>query len=413
MASGTTRVRGLLTGEDVQATAAAMRALGASVSIGDETVIHGVGNNPESPGDVLDMGNSGTSARLILGAMTAMGLVATLTGDASLKRRPMARVLEPLARMGAQAVARDGDKLPLTIAGPEKVEAIRYRLPVPSAQVKSAILLAGLGAEGTTTVIEDAATRDHTERLLPAFGAPELQVTPTDRQGREISLTGPVQLTAPPRVIEVPSDPSSAAFPIVAALITPGSDITLSGVSLNPTRAGLIATLMEMGGEIEITNERLVGNEPVGDLRVRHSRLMGIRVPAERAPSMIDEYPALAVAASFAEGETVMEGLSELRVKESDRLTLTAAGLAACGVDCAPDLTPKAEKLTVHGTGRPPRGGATVGTHLDHRIAMAFLVMGLGAENPVGIDDLRPIFTSFPSFFSLMRGLGADLQGDI
>jgi 3-phosphoshikimate 1-carboxyvinyltransferase len=333
-----------------------------------------------------------------------MGLVgshpisAVFVGDASLSRRPMGRVLEPLRRMGAQAVARAGDRLPLALRGPDTAVPVTYRLPVPSAQVKSAVLLAGLNAPGITTVIEPTPARDHTERMLTGFGA-QLEIE-TDRQGaRVIRLQGQPSLRA--QALRIPADPSSAAFPMVAALLVPDSDIRIDGMMLNPTRTGLLLTLQEMGGDISVENERSEGGVKVGDVRVRASRLKGVRVPAARAPSMIDEYPALAVAAAFADGETCMEGLDELRVKESDRLAAVAAGLGANGVEHEASR----DALLVRG-GRVP-GGGLVQTHLDHRIAMSFLVMGLAAERPVAVDDTSMIATSFPGFLEMMETLGA------
>src|SRR5689334_4235352 len=404
LAVGRTRIEGLLEGEDVLRTAAAIRALGASAERGADgawTVTGvGVGGFAE-PGDVLDFGNSGTGIRLMLGALASTPLTAVFTGDASLRRRPMGRVARPLERMGARILARDGDRLPLTLVGASDPLPISYTLPVPSAQVKSAVLLAGLNAPGETRVIEPLATRDHTERMLRHFGATVL--TTSSNGGREIRLTGEVELKANDLV--VPGDPSSAAFPIVAALIVPGSEIEIAAVSMNELRTGLLITLGEMGARIERVNARVAGGEEVADLIVRASALKGVEVPAERAPSMIDEYPVLAVAAAFAKGRTVMRGLGELRVKESDRLTAVAEGLTACGVTVAID----GDTLTVEGLGGRPRGNAAIAARLDHRIAMAFLVLGLAAERPVSIDDGETINTSFPGFMRLMNGLGATM----
>jgi 3-phosphoshikimate 1-carboxyvinyltransferase len=402
LAVGETVIDGLLEGEDVLRTAAAMRALGALAARGADGCWRvqgrGIGGLAE-PDDVLDMGNAGTGARLLMGLLASHPLTACLTGDASLRRRPMARVTAPLAQIGASFMGRAGGRLPLAIRGTADPLPIEYRLPVPSAQVKSAILLAGLNTPGITTVIEPEPTRDHTELMLRHFGASlTVAVSP---EGRRVSLAGQPELVA--RAVSVPADPSSAAFPLVAALIRPGSAVRLPGVGLNPHRTGLIATLREMGADIAIRDQRLQAGEPVGDLEVAAGRLAGIEVPAERAPSMIDEYPILAVAAALAEGTTVMRGLAELRVKESDRLAAVAAGLAACGVA----VEAGSDSLAVTGTGRPPRGGATIATGLDHRIAMAFLVLGLAAEQPVTIDDAAPIETSFPGFVALMNGLGA------
>ena len=404
LAVGRTRIEGLLEGEDVLRTAAAVRALGASAVRGADgawTVTGvGVGGFAE-PNDVLDFGNSGTGVRLMLGALASTPLTAVFTGDASLRQRPMGRVAKPLERIGARILARDGDRLPLTLVGAHDPLPISYTLPVPSAQVKSAVLLAGLNTPGETRVIEPLATRDHTERMLRHFGA---TVVTTARGGsREIRLKGEVELKAADLV--VPGDPSSAAFPIVAALILPGSEIEISGVSMNELRTGLLTTLVEMGARIEQVNARIAGGEEVADLVVRGSALKGVEVPAERAPSMIDEYPVLAVAAAFAKGKTVMRGLGELRVKESDRLTAVAEGLSSCGVAVEVD----GDTLTVQGLGGRPRGNAAIAARLDHRIAMAFLILGLAAERPVSIDDGETINTSFPGFVRLMNGLGATL----
>jgi len=404
LAVGETEIRGLLEGEDVLRSAAAMRALGAEAKRGEDGVWRVVGRGIGAlvePTDLLDLGNAGTGARLLLGILASHPLTAFLTGDASLRRRPMARVIEPLSRIGACFVARQGRYLPLAITGTPDPMPIRYRLPVPSAQVKSAVLLAGLNTPGDTVVVEPEPTRDHTELMLCHFGA-EVRVE-TSAEGRVTTLVGQPEITG--RAIEVPGDPSSAAFPLVAALLLPGSDILLTGVGLNPHRIGLLDTLHEMGAAIEIGNRRQQAGEAVGDLRVRASRLQGVAVPAERAPSMIDEFPILAVAAAFAEGDTHMAGLAELRVKESDRLAAVARGLAACGVA----VEEGEDSLVVKGRGRKPAGGTTIETNLDHRIAMAFLVLGLAAERPVAIDDASPIDTSFPGFVSLMNGLGARL----
>ena len=326
----------------------------------------------------------------------------TFTGDASLVKRPMGRVLDPLRRMGIQAMARSGDRLPLTVRSAGALIPIEYRLPVASAQVKSAILIAGLNAPGVTSVIEPVATRDHTERMLQAFGA-LIDIETTEDGARAVRVEGGANLK--PQVITVPGDPSSVAFPIVAALVVEGSDVTVENVLLNPTRVGLIETLVEMGGDIAIDNRRSVGGEEVGDIRVRSSRLKGVTVPAARAPSMIDGYPVLAVAAAVAEGDTLMEGVGEMRVKESDRIAAVVAGLRANGVTA--EDTP--ETLLVRGMAKVP-GGGTVETYLDHRIAMSFLILGLVSENPVTVDDARPIATSFPEFRSLMSGLGATFE---
>ncbi|MBZ0161389.1 MAG: 3-phosphoshikimate 1-carboxyvinyltransferase [Notoacmeibacter sp.] len=406
LASGVTRITGLLEGEDVLATGRAMGAMGARIERdGKAWVITGTGNGcllqPEAP---LDFGNAGTGCRLTMGLAGVYDMETTFSGDASLSRRPMGRVLDPLRRIGVQVRAAEGDRLPVTLHGPKTAAPIEYRVPVPSAQVKSAVLLAGLNTPGITTVIEPVMTRDHTEKMLAGFGA-HLEVATDEDGARVIRLEGQPVLTG--RDIDVPGDPSSAAFPLVAALLVPGSDIVIENVLMNPTRTGVILTLQEMGGQIDIVNWRDAGGEDVADLRVRHSELKGITVPPDRAPSMIDEYPVLAVAASFAEGETLMEGLDELRVKESDRLSATANGLKANGVDCVEGET----SLLVRGTpGGRGLGGGTVETHLDHRIAMAFLTMGLASQKPVAIDDAAMIATSFPEFMGLMRGLGANIE---
>ncbi len=399
LAVGETLASGLLEGEDVVNTAKAMRALGAEVERSADGIwrIQGVGvSGLQSPEGDLDFGNSGTGVRLALGLMASSPLVARCIGDASLSRRPMNRVTVPLSQFGARFETAEGGRLPLTLHGARDAVPVTYTLPVASAQVKSAVLLAGLNTPGRTTVIEPVASRDHTERMLTAFGA-DIRSERRD-DGRHIMITGQRELKA--QTIDVPGDPSSAAFPIVAALITEGSDISIGNVMLNETRTGLLTTLIEMGGDIQIENRRLAGGEEVGDLRVRSSRLNGIEVPAARAPSMIDEYPALAVAASFASGTTHMAGLDELRVKESDRLAAVEAGLQANGVTTrsGPDW------LEVEG-GRP-QGGGRVETHLDHRIAMAFLVMGLAARQEIGVDDGAMIATSFPNFIALMNGAG-------
>ncbi|RWR09024.1 3-phosphoshikimate 1-carboxyvinyltransferase [Paenirhodobacter populi] len=402
---GRTEVTGLLEGQDVLDTAKAMRAFGATVErLGPgHWVIDGVGvGGFAEPSDIIDCGNSGTGVRLIMGAMATSPISATFTGDASLRKRPMGRVTEPLALFGTRAVGRQGGRLPMTIVGAAEPVPVRYTVPMPSAQVKSAVLLAGLNAPGQTVVIEREATRDHTERMLRGFGA-DLTVEETP-EGRVITLQGQPELTG--QRVAVPRDPSSAAFPVCAALIVPGSDILVPGVSQNPTRNGLFATLVEMGAEIAFENPREEGGEPVADLRVRHSALTGIAVPPERAASMIDEYPVLAVVAAFATGTTVMRGVKELRVKESDRIDAMARGLEACGVRVEEDQ----DTLIVHGLGpEGVPGGATCATHIDHRIAMSFLVLGLAAQRPVAVDDGSPIATSFPVFEDLMRGLGADI----
>ena len=405
LASGETLIDGLLAGDDVMATARAMTAFGAAVvqTGPGRWRVAGQGGLSE-PADIIDCGNSGTGVRLMMGAAAGFPLSVAFTGDVSLRGRPMMRVLRPLGQMGATYLCREGGRLPLALKG-GALKAIRYRLPEPSAQVKSAVLLAGLHAEGVTEVIEPEPTRDHTERMLRAFGA---EVVVEDRDdGRHVRLAGGQALTG--CAIRVPGDPSSAAFPLVAALITPGSEVTVEGVLLNPLRIGLIETLKEMGADLTISNAREEGGEQVGDITARHSALHGVLVPAERAPSMIDEYPILAVAAAFAEGQTKMLGLAELRVKESDRLALMVAGLGACGVG----VDEEAEALTVMGQAkgnRPVQGGGKVATMGDHRIAMAHLVLGLAAEQPVGVDEADMIATSFPGFTELMGELGAGIE---
>ena len=400
---GESVVDGLLEGADVLATGEACRKLGASVTRVGEGAwrVRGVGvGGLMTPGGVLDFGNAGTGSRLMMGVVAGHGVTATFDGDASLRKRPMMRVLKPLLDMGAQIVSCAGEgRLPLTLRGAVDPVPISYTSPVASAQVKSAVLLAGINAPGTTTVIEAEATRDHTERMLAHFGA-SVRVTPHGAHGRHIELDGRPELR--PSHVVVPADPSSAAFPIVAALVTPGSDIVVEGVMMNPLRIGLITTLREMGADIVEIDRRAEGGEEVADLRVRHSSLKGVTVPAERAPSMIDEYPVLAVAAAFAAGTTRMNGLDELRVKESDRLAAVAAGLAANGVEHAVE----GSDLLVEGRGKAAGGGMVV-THMDHRIAMAFLVMGLASDKAVGVDDTSFIATSFPTFVPMMEALGA------
>ena len=402
---GETTVGGLLEGEDVLHTADAMRALGAHLERTGEQAwrIRGVGvagfAQPVSP---LDFGNSGTGCRLAIGAVAGSPVTVAFVGDESLRSRPMRRVLDPLEKMGARVLeVADGGRLPLIIRGAADPIPIIYEPPVASAQLKSAVLLAGLAAPGETTVIEAEATRDHTERLLRHFGA-KITSKSQGEHGRRIVLKGQPELE--PANVLVPADPSSAAFPLVAALLVPGSELVLEAVMTNPLRTGLLTTLREMGASIEVVDKRDDGGEEIADLRVRSSTLKGVDVPAERAPSMIDEYPILAVAASFAEGVTRLRGLQELRVKESDRLAATADMLRANGI--AAEI--EGDDLIVQGKGRPA-GGAEVKTHMDHRIAMSALVMGLASENPVGIDDSAFIATSFPGFVELMRSIGADL----
>ncbi|WP_411351495.1 3-phosphoshikimate 1-carboxyvinyltransferase [Leisingera aquaemixtae] len=404
---GETKISGLLEGEDVLDTAKAMQAFGA------EVVNHGGGNwsvfgvgvgGFAEPDNVIDCGNSGTGVRLIMGVMATSPITATFTGDASLNKRPMARVTDPLALFGTQSVGRSGGRLPMTIIGAADPVPVRYEVPVPSAQVKSAVLFAGLNAPGKTVVIEKEATRDHTERMLAGFGA-EITTEDTD-EGRVITLTGRPELK--PQVIAVPRDPSSAAFPVCAALITPGSDVLVPNIGLNPTRAGLYYTLQDMGADLTFENMREEGGEPVADLRAKFSpNMKGIEVPPERAASMIDEYPVLSVVASFAEGKTMMAGVKELRVKESDRIDAMARGLRANGV--AVEEGEDWWAVTGLGIDGVP-GGGTCESFLDHRIAMSFMVMGMGAQNAVSVDDGSPIATSFPIFETLMGNLGARLE---
>jgi 3-phosphoshikimate 1-carboxyvinyltransferase len=404
LAVGETRIEGLLEGEDVLATAAALRAMGATIEHSDGIWrVHGVGvGGLLQPRQALDMGNSGTSTRLLMGLVASHPVTATFTGDASLSRRPMGRVVEPLSRMGATFATAPGGRLPAMVTGACPAVPIRYALPVASAQVKSAVLLAGLNTPGRTTVVERVPTRDHSERMLRGFGATiDVEETP---EGRAISIVGEAELRS--QAITVPGDPSSAAFPLVAALIVPGSRVTIANVGLNPTRDGLVRVLRMMGADMVAANPRTVGGEPVADLEVAAGALTGIEVPPEIAPSMIDEFPILFVAAAFAQGRTVMRGLDELRVKESDRITVMAAGLKACGVE----VEELPDGLIVHGRGgEPVAGGAMVASHLDHRIAMSFAVLGLRARAAVTVDDSRPIATSFPDFLPLMAGLGAQI----
>jgi 3-phosphoshikimate 1-carboxyvinyltransferase len=404
VAVGRTQVEGLLEGEDVLATAAACRHLGARVEQAGpgHWDIHGVGlGGLATPDQVLDMGNSGTAARLLLGLLATHELTATMTGDASLVKRPMGRVIEPLSRMGAKFTAREGNKLPLTIEGAKLPVPMVYELPVPSAQVKSAVLLAGLNAPGATSVIEREPTRDHTERMLGHFGA-DVRVEDIGEGRLQATVIGRPELIAPKAPIRVPADPSSAAFPCVAALLIEGSEIRLPDMGTNPRRTGLYETLREMGADLVFENEREEGGEPVADLVVRASELKGVDVPASRAPSMIDEYPILAVAAACARGTTTMRGLAELRVKESDRLAQIIEGLVACGVR----VESGDDWLSITGDGRPPIGGATVATAFDHRIAMSFLVLGQVSAQPIAVDDGTAIATSFPDFVALMNRLG-------
>lgn len=410
LAVGRSRIEGLLEGEDVLATAGAMRAMGATIERDSDGVWHvdgvGVGGLLQ-PETALDMGNSGTSTRLLMGLIASHAITATFTGDASLSRRPMGRVIDPLSLMGASFTAspgaNDSQTLPLTMRGRVPAVPIEYRLPVASAQVKSAILLAGLNTPGITRVIEPEPTRDHSERMLRGFGA-DLTIEVGEAGERVISIRGEAELA--PQNIVVPGDPSSAAFPVVAALIVPGSDITVTNVGINPTRAGLITLLQKMGGQIALTNQRDVGGEPVADIHVRHSELVAVENDPTDAPSMIDEFPVAFIAAALAKGRSTFRGLEELRVKESDRITAMATGLRAIGVA----VEETRDGLIIDGTGGGPlRGGnEAITTHLDHRIAMSFAVAGLASSGGVIIDDMRPVATSFPIFSELMRTLGAD-----
>lgn len=404
LAVGTSRVTGLLEGHDVLATAAAMRAMGASIERQDdgEWIIDGVGvGGLLQPREALDMGNSGTSTRLLMGLVASHPITATFVGDASLSGRPMGRVIDPLSQMGADISASPGGRLPLMVRGLAPAVPLAYRLPMASAQVKSAVLLAGLNTPGITEVIEPVPTRDHSERMLKGFGA-DIRVE-TDADGtRHIHIRGEAELK--PQTIVVPGDPSSAAFFIVAALLVPGSDVTIANVGLNPTRAGLVEVLQAMGGDIELIDAREVGGEPVADLRVRHSTLKGVEVDPAVVPSMVDEFPILFIAAALAEGRTVTTGLDELRIKESDRLAVMATGLKAIGAR----VEESEDGLIIDGTGGDPLpGGATIAGHLDHRICMSFAVAGLVSKAPVEVDDMAPVATSFPNFEALLAGLQA------
>jgi 3-phosphoshikimate 1-carboxyvinyltransferase len=406
MARGTTRIAGLLASADVLGTAQAMRLFGATVSqVGESDWRVEGGGGLREPRDVIDCGNAGTGVRLIMGAAAGNALSATFTGDSSLRGRPMMRVLTPLGLMGARWICREGGRLPLTLRGGE-LTGVSYRLPEPSAQVKSAVLLAGVNAGGATTVIEPRRTRDHTERMLRAFGA-SVAVAETE-QGRVITIAGGQALSGAD--VRVPGDPSSAAFPLVAALITPGSEVRVRGVLLNRLRTGLFETLVEMGADLTISDRRIDGDEEVGDVTARYCQLTGVTAPPERAAAMIDEYPILAVAAAFARGPTVMRGIGELRVKESDRIAAMAAALSASGVR----VEEEPDGLVVMGgfvDGGDVEGGGAIATHGDHRVAMSNLVLGLASRAPVRVDEAAMIATSFPGFVELMSGLGANLKG--
>ena len=402
LAEGETRIEGLLEGQDVLHTAEAVAALGARVERLRPESWRVEGAAWRSPGKMIDCGNSGTGVRLLMGAVSAFPIEVGFTGDESLRSRPMNRVLDPLRAMGVEAEAQGGGRLPATVRG-GRLRGISFRNDKASAQVKSAILLAGLGTDQPVEVLEPRPSRDHSENMLRGFGA-DVEVTDAP-EGRMIRLGARRRLTG--TRVEVPGDPSSAAFPIVAALIVPDSQITIRNVMTNALRTGLFATLLEMGGELEFDHRRTVGGEEVADVTVLSQKLRGVTVPADRAPSMIDEYPILAVAAAFAEGRTVMHGIDELRVKESDRLAAIIAGLEACGVEARDE----GDSLVVEGLGRAPRGGGRVTTHGDHRIAMSFLVMGLATEQPVEVDQAEMIGTSFPGFADLMRSIGAPIAG--
>ncbi len=407
-AIGTTTIHDLLEGEDVLATAGALSACGINIEKkpSGEWVVEGKGiGGLQESSTVLDMGNAGTGARLMMGLLAPYPFITMFTGDASLSRRPMKRIMTPLMEMGVQFMARQGHLLPLAMHGTATPMPIQYILPVASAQVKSAVLLAGLNTPGITSVVEKEHTRDHSERMFTFFGV-RCESTIADDGSKEIRIWGQPEQVYADRELHVPADPSSAAFPCIAALITPDSEVTLKHLCVNPLRTGLYDTLREMGANITFSNERMEGGEPVADITVKSSALKGVRVPAHRAPSMIDEYPVLAVAASFATGDTVMEGLKELRVKESDRLQAIIDGLNANGVSTSLD----GDTLTVHGNGKAPKGGGVVATHYDHRIAMSFLVMGMAAETPVQVDDVRAIATSFPGFTEMMNGMGAEIS---
>ena len=406
VAVGPTTIRGLLLGDDVFRTARALKEMGVKIDrvTDDLWRVYGVGvGGLKEPDRVLDLGNSGTGARLMMGLVATHPINVQLTGDESLRTRPMDRISTPLSQMGTQVIARDNDKMPLTVIGARLPTPIEYTLPVPSAQIKSAVLFAGLNTPGQTSVIETRPSRDHTELMLQHFGA-NLTITDEAIDRRIITLTGQPELEG--REVFVPGDPSSAAFPLVSALLTRESEITINNVGLNPLRIGLYTTLREMGAKIEIINARQQAGEPVADLVVLSSQLRGVTVPAERAPSMIDEYPILAVAAATAIGQTRMQGLAELRVKESNRLSAIADGLIACGVDIEIDR----DDLIINGSPNSIPGGALIESRMDHRIAMSFLVLGMNSKEPIQIDDARHIGTSFPNFTGLMNKLGAKIK---
>ncbi len=406
IAIGETIISGLLEGEDVLHTAAAMRAMGAKIHHGDDGLwrVHGIGiGGLQEPENILEMGNSGTSTRLLMGLVGGHNITATFTGDASLVKRPMGRIIKPLEMMGANFLSRSKGRLPLTVKGAKTTLPIEYKLPMPSAQVKSAIMLAGLNAAGCTTIIEETPTRDHSENMLRAFGA-QIEIEDLENGAQAVHIQGHPELNG--CAIDVPSDPSSAAFPVVAALITEDSEIKLPNICINPRRDGVFITLQEMGADLQYENIQTQGGELVATIKVTSkNKLKGINVPESRVPSMIDEFPILAVAASCADGITKMTGLKELRVKESDRLLMMAQGLESCGVK----LEMGEDSLTIHGNGKPPKGGACIETALDHRIAMSFMILGCTADEPIQIDDAAPIKTSFPDFIEIMNDLGADI----
>jgi len=410
LAKGQSRIEGLLEGEDVLCTAAAMRAMGAEIERQDNGtwIVNGAGlGNLKQPAGPIYMGNSGTSARLLMGLIAGHAITATMTGDASLTKRPMGRVIKPLSQMGAAFDAAEGDRLPLMVHGAKDIKPIDYELPVASAQVKSAIILAGLNANGTTSITENKPTRDHTEKMLKHFGV-HVDIIDLGQGRSRISLKGGQNLK--PGIINVPADPSSAAFPAVAALITGSEGLTIKNVLRNDRRDGLYKVLTMMGADIRFDNETTEAGERVADLVIKSSApLKGVDIPPELVPSMIDEFPVLAMAAACAQGTTRMTDLAELRVKESDRLLMVAEGLKACGAD----LEMGEDSLTIHGTSKPPKGGALIKTALDHRIAMSFLVLGCAAEDPITIDDASPINTSFPGFQDLMNTIGAEIKDEM
>lgn len=407
IAAGESMISGLLESEDIFCTAAALKALGAQIHNDSSGVwrIKGLGNKPfNEPSDIINLGNSGTSARLLMGLMAGHDITVTLTGDDSLNKRPMGRVINPLSTMGASFITRSKYRLPLTMRGTKSLSTIQYTTPVPSAQIKSCLILAALNTKGTSTIIEETITRDHTEKMLGHFGV-TIGSTLKPDGSHEVTLEGPQLLKG--CSVDVPGDPSSAAFPIIACLLTEGSKVNLENICVNTCRTGLYDTLIEMGADIQFVNKRVSGGETIADIKVNYNGpLSGVKVPENRVPSMIDEFPILAIAASCANGDTTMTGLSELRVKESDRLKLISEGLKSCGVN----LSEGEDSLIIHGTGHPPEGGATIKTGLDHRIAMSFLILGCTTNNPIVIDDANPISTSFPRFIDKMNELGTNIS---